>query len=62
MERGEVNPSLNSLLLIAAALNINARELFPDDKEKVQAMFSPQDLKQIKKALKILDTAFSNIS
>jgi transcriptional regulator with XRE-family HTH domain len=61
MERGEVNPSLNSIILIAKALGVNARELFPDDSDRIHAIFSPRDIKQIKKALQILNAAFSRL-
>lgn len=60
IERAEVNPSLSSLIKIAKALNVNVKELFPGEGE-IYPQFSSQDLKLIKKALKLLGNAFSNI-
>jgi transcriptional regulator with XRE-family HTH domain len=53
IERGEVNPSLESLIRIASALNINVRDLFPDEKSMLLC-FSPSELKLVRKATGIL--------
>jgi transcriptional regulator with XRE-family HTH domain len=60
IERGEVNPSLNSLIKIANALSVNVKDLFPGEVE-IYPQFSSQDLKLIKKALRLLGNAFSKI-
>lgn len=57
IERGEANPSLDSLIVIANALRINVKELFPGEAD-VYAQLSPQDIKLIKKALKLLSNTF----
>lgn len=61
IERGEVNPSLHSILSIADALNINAKNLLPDDSSQISATFTPDEVKQIRKALNILDSVFSRL-
>lgn len=53
IERGEVNPSLNSLIQIAKALGIHVSEFFPHEKE-IFHQFLPRDIQLIKKALKLL--------
>ncbi|MBI3377773.1 MAG: helix-turn-helix transcriptional regulator [Nitrospirae bacterium] len=53
IERGEVNPSLNSLIQIAKALGIHVSECFPHEKE-IFHQFPPQDIQLIKKALELL--------
>lgn len=53
IERGEVNPSLNSLIQIARALGIHVSEFFPHEKE-IFHQFPLQDIQLIKKALKLL--------
>ncbi|MBI4824156.1 MAG: helix-turn-helix transcriptional regulator [Nitrospirae bacterium] len=60
IERGEVNPSLNSLAGIAKALNVAVRDLFPQ-KADILSRISPSDLKTIKKSLKLLSRAFSRV-
>ena len=60
IERGEVNPSLDSLERIATALNVKVGDLFPIEAD-VFPQFSPQDLILIKKALRILSRAFSKV-
>lgn len=57
MERGEVNPSLNSLIQIAKALGIQVNNLFPHEQE-LFPKFSHQDIQLIKKALKLLNKGF----
>lgn len=57
MERGEVNPSLNSLIQIAKAFGIHVNNLFPHEQEK----FSHQDIQLIRKALKLLNRGFAKL-
>jgi len=58
IERGEVNPSLDSLTSIANALSVKVKDLFPGEKD-VFPQFSSEDLKIIKKALNLLNNSFS---
>jgi transcriptional regulator with XRE-family HTH domain len=60
IERGEVNPSLDSLERIATALDIKVGDLFPREVD-IFPQFSPQDLQLIKKALRILNRTFSKV-
>ena len=60
IERGEVNPSLDSLERIATALDVKVGDLFPIETD-VFPQFSPQDILLIKKALRILSRAFSKV-
>ena len=60
IERGEVNPSLNSLRQIAKSLDLPVRELFPQAKE-ILPQFSSQDIQLIKKVLKLLNRVFSKL-
>jgi transcriptional regulator with XRE-family HTH domain len=60
IERGEVNPSLNSLAQIAKALGIHVSELFPHEKE-IFPKFSHQDIQIIKKALKLLNRSLTKL-
>jgi|ERR1700690_3532982 transcriptional regulator with XRE-family HTH domain len=53
IERGEVNPSLDSLKAIASALGVNARDLFPGESDFV-LNFTPSDLQLLKKAIRLL--------
>ena len=60
MERGIVNPSLDSLVRIANALGVKVGDLFPREVD-IFPQFSSQDLQLIKKALRILNRAFSKV-
>ncbi|MBI4688656.1 MAG: helix-turn-helix transcriptional regulator [Nitrospirae bacterium] len=60
IERGEVNPSLNSLRQIAKSLDLPVRELFPQA-EEILLQFSSQELQLIKKALKLLNKGFARL-
>jgi len=60
MERGVVNPSLDSLVKIATALGVKVEDLFPREVD-IFPQFSSQDLQLIKKALRILQRAFSKV-
>lgn len=60
IERGEVNPSLDSLVRIAKALGVKAGDLFPREVD-IFPQFSPQDLQLIKKALRLLNRTFSKV-
>jgi transcriptional regulator with XRE-family HTH domain len=60
VERGEVNPSLDSLIRIANALGVKIGDLFPRDVD-IFPQFSPQDLHHIKKALRLLNRTFSRV-
>ncbi|TAN45349.1 MAG: helix-turn-helix domain-containing protein [Nitrospirae bacterium] len=55
IERGEVNPSLDSLASIASALNVEIRELFPDETDFI-SQFTHDDLQAIKKAARLLNS------
>lgn len=54
IERGEVNPSLDSLSGIARALKINVRDLFPEEVGGLTHL-SSQDLLLIRKAVSLLN-------
>lgn len=60
IERGVVNPSLNSLVHIAKALDIHVSDLFPS-KQAIFPEFSDKDIRVIKKVLKILNRGFSKL-
>ena len=60
MERGKVNPSLDSLVRIANALGVKVGNLFPHEAD-IFPQFSSQDLYLIKKALRLLNRAFSKV-
>jgi transcriptional regulator with XRE-family HTH domain len=60
IERGKVNPSLDSLVRIANALGVKVGNLFPHEAD-IFPQFSSQDLHLIKKALRLLNTAFSKV-
>ena len=55
VERGTVNPSLDSLIGISQALDVNVKELFPRENDLVTE-FSHEELKTIKKAVKLLNS------
>lgn len=60
MERGEVNPSLNSLIQIAKALGIYVNDLFPHEGELFPKL-SHQDIQLIKKALRLLSKGIARL-
>jgi len=60
IERGIVNPSLNSLVQIAKALDIHVSDLFPSKKE-IFPQYSDKDIQLIKKALRLLNGGFSKL-
>jgi len=55
VERGSINPSLDSLIGISQALNVNVKELFPGENDLVTE-FSHEELQTIKKAVKLLNS------
>ena len=71
LERGQVNVSLDSLARITDALGVRIGDLFSKKKIPVQKIlvkeksclpkFSSQDLHLIKKALRLLNRAFSKV-
>ena len=71
LERGQVNVSLDSIVKISGALGVKISDLFSKEKISVQKVsvkgnnpfekFSPQDLRLIKKALRLLNRTFSKI-
>ena|SRR4030065_1184715 len=71
LERGQVNVSLDSIVRIAEALGVKTGDLFSAEKIPLQKVlieeksplskFSSQDLHLIKKALRLLNRAFSKI-
>lgn len=71
LERGQVNVSLDSLVRIAEALGVKIEDLFSKEKGVVQniavrekspiSKISSQESHLIKKALRILDRAFSKV-
>ena len=60
IERGEVNPSLDSLTKIAKSLGVKVGDLFPREVD-IFPQFSSQDLRLIKKALRLLSRTFSKV-
>lgn len=60
MERGEVNPSLDSLVSMADALGVNITDLFPS-KTDIFLQFSHQNIQLIKKVIRLLNRTFSKI-
>jgi transcriptional regulator with XRE-family HTH domain len=71
LERGQVNVSLDSLVRITEALGVRIGDLFSKEKIPVQKIaikeksplskFSSQDFHLIKKALRLLNRAFSKV-
>jgi transcriptional regulator with XRE-family HTH domain len=59
IERGVANPSLDTLASIADALGININALFPAVGD-VDHQLSSEDIRLIKKALRLLNKSFSN--
>lgn len=55
VERGTVNPSLDSLIAISQALNVDVKELFPSENDFVTE-FSHEELRTIKMAVKLLNS------
>lgn len=55
VERGTVNPSLDSLINIAVALDISIKDLFPNEHDLIMG-FTHDDLKTIRKAVKLLNS------
>lgn len=55
VERGTVNPSLDSLIGIAKALNVGVKELFPSENDIITE-FSHEELQAIKRAVKLLNS------
>lgn len=53
IERGEVNPSLDSLSSIARALKVGVREIFPEETDFL-SHFTSQDIQVISKAVTLL--------
>lgn len=53
IERGEVNPSLDSLASIAAALNVGIKSLFPDDEDAI-AHLSANEIILVKEVVGLL--------
>ncbi len=60
IERGTVNPSLDSLSGIAKALDVSLSGLLPTEGD-IFSTLSPKDLQLVKKALGILNKTFSSI-
>ena len=58
VERGVANPSLDTLAKIAEALGVNINALFPGT-DAVDHQLSSEDIKLIKKALRLLNKSFS---
>lgn len=71
LERGRVNVSLDSIVRIAGALGVKTGDLLSKEKMPVQrilakdkgilSQFSPQELRLIKKTLRLLNKTFSKI-
>ena len=71
LERGQVNVSLDSLAKIAEALMVKVGDLFSEERVFVQKIFireknqlsslSPQNVRVIKKALRLLNNIFSKM-
>ncbi|MBI4653527.1 MAG: helix-turn-helix transcriptional regulator [Nitrospirae bacterium] len=60
IERGEVNPSLESLIKISKPLGVKVGDLFPREVD-IFPQFSPHDLQLIKKVLRLLNRTFSKV-
>jgi len=58
VERGVANPSLDTLAKIAEALRVTINALFPGTND-VDYQLSSEDIKLIKKALRLLNKSFS---
>ena len=59
IERGQVNPSLDTLSAIANALNVEIGDFFQKDDLLTQLL--PKDFKTIKQALGLLSKIFLNV-
>lgn len=57
IERGQVNPSLDTLAAIAEALNVTVGDLFLENRDLLYR-FSDQESQTIKQALTLLKKAF----
>jgi transcriptional regulator with XRE-family HTH domain len=55
VERGIVNPSLDSLIGIALSLDVSVKELFPSENDLITE-FSHKELQTIKRAVKLLNS------
>ncbi|MDA8091470.1 MAG: helix-turn-helix transcriptional regulator [Nitrospiraceae bacterium] len=55
VERGDVNPSLDSLVNISKALRVGVKELFPNENDLITG-FSHEELQIIKQAVKLLNS------
>ena len=53
IERGEVNPSLDTLTAIADALAVKIRDLFPVE-DDFFLQFDPQEIQMIKKTINLM--------
>lgn len=60
IERGEVNPSLKSMLEVATALGVNIQSLFPSE-DDILPKISHKELKTLKEAVAILNKTFESI-
>lgn len=60
IERGEVNPSLKSMVAVATALGVRINDLFPSEND-IFPNFAPRDLRLIKEALSLLNSTFSKL-
>lgn len=60
IERGSVNPSVDSIALIAKALNVNPSDFFAKDKESFFQL-SHSELQTVKQSIDILRKVFSKL-
>ncbi len=60
IERGEVNPSLKSMVEVATALGVNLQSLFPTE-DDILPKISHKELKTIKEAVTILSRTFEKV-
>lgn len=60
IERGEVNPSLKSMMEVASALGVNIQNLFPAEDDILPKM-THKELKTLKEAIAILSKTFETI-
>lgn len=58
IERGAVNPSMDSIVLIAEALNVTMSDFFAKDKESFFQL-SHSELQTVKQSINILKRLFS---